>query len=44
VYRTGKDYHKDNMEKLRQKEMVMQNKLEEEKNQPKSKTLMSNEV
>ena len=40
IFRLPKDYHKENMEKMRLKEQELQTKLEEEKNMPKSKSVI----
>ena len=40
-FRLPKDYHKENMSKMRKKEHDLQSKIEEERNQPKSKFLYS---
>jgi hypothetical protein len=36
AFRLPKDYHKENMSKMRKKEHDLQSKIEEERNQPKS--------
>ena len=36
TFRLPKDYHKENMNKMRKKEHDLQSKIEEERNMPKS--------